>query len=124
MRRLCSRMTSNFKYGTSDVRSASERTSIVIFPKTQAVIYVVDSNDTERLSNAKDEFHAILEEEEFKDVVVLVYAKKLDLLEVLDDIAITEALSLHKIESRQWVIFKSFPTNGEWVLRGCHVCAL
>ena len=31
------------------------------FPNTQAVIYVVDSSDTDRLVTAKDEFHAILE---------------------------------------------------------------
>ena len=31
------------------------------FPNTQAIIYVVDSSDTDRLAIAKDEFHAILE---------------------------------------------------------------
>lgn len=31
------------------------------FPNTQAIIYVVDSSDTDRLVIAKDEFHAILE---------------------------------------------------------------
>jgi ADP-ribosylation factor-like protein 1 len=46
------------------------------FPNTQAVIYVVDSSDIERMSTAKDEFHSILEEEELKDAVVLIYANK------------------------------------------------
>uniref|UniRef100_A0A7N2L2P5 ADP-ribosylation factor 1 n=1 Tax=Quercus lobata TaxID=97700 RepID=A0A7N2L2P5_QUELO len=32
------------------------------FPNTQAIIYVVDSSDTDRLVIAKDEFHAILED--------------------------------------------------------------
>lgn len=31
------------------------------FPNTQAIIYVVDSSDTDRLVVAKEEFHAILE---------------------------------------------------------------
>ncbi|XLR14739.1 hypothetical protein HN51_035645 [Arachis hypogaea] len=31
------------------------------FPNTQAIIYVVDSSDTDRLVKAKEEFHAILE---------------------------------------------------------------
>lgn len=31
------------------------------FPNTQAVIYVVDSSDTDRIGVAKEEFHAILE---------------------------------------------------------------
>ncbi|KAI7733669.1 hypothetical protein M8C21_008184 [Ambrosia artemisiifolia] len=46
------------------------------FPNTQAIIYVVDSSDTERLVIAKEEFHAILEEEELKGAVVLIFANK------------------------------------------------
>lgn len=46
------------------------------YPNTQAVIYVVDSCDTERLGTSRDEFHTILEEEELKDAVILIYANK------------------------------------------------
>ena len=46
------------------------------YPNTQAIIYVVDSSDTERISTSAGEFHAILEEEELKDAVILVYANK------------------------------------------------
>jgi hypothetical protein len=42
----------------------------------QAIIYVVDSTDTERISISREEFHAILEEEELKDALILVYANK------------------------------------------------
>ncbi|MBA0826154.1 hypothetical protein Goarm_011038 [Gossypium armourianum] len=46
------------------------------FPNTQAIIYVVDSSDTDRLVIAKEEFHAILEEEELRGAVVLIFANK------------------------------------------------
>ena len=46
------------------------------YPNTQAIIYVVDSSDTERISTSAGEFHAILEEEELKDAIILVYANK------------------------------------------------
>ncbi|RVW58186.1 ADP-ribosylation factor 1 [Vitis vinifera] len=46
------------------------------FPNTQAIIYVVDSSDTDRIVIAKDEFHAILEEEELKGAIVLIFANK------------------------------------------------
>lgn len=46
------------------------------YPNTQAVIYVVDSCDTERLGTSRDEFHTILEEEELKDAIILIYANK------------------------------------------------
>ncbi|CAL9098429.1 unnamed protein product [Musa textilis] len=88
------------------------------FPNTQAVIYVVDSSDTDRLVTAKDEFHAILEEEELKGAVVLVFANKQDLPGALDDAAITEALELHKIKSRQWAIFKTSAIKGEGLFEG------
>ncbi len=42
----------------------------------QAIIYVVDSSDTERIGTSREEFHAILEEEELKDALILVYANK------------------------------------------------
>eukprot|EP00249_Psilotum_nudum_P010950 c22869_g2_i1 orf=1059-1607(-) len=88
------------------------------FPNTQAVIYVVDSSDTERLSIAKEEFHAILEEEELRDAVVLIYANKQDLPGALDDAAVTEALNLHKIKNRQWSIFKTSAIKGEGLFEG------
>ncbi|XP_061952131.1 ADP-ribosylation factor 1-like isoform X2 [Populus nigra] len=72
------------------------------FPNTQAIIYVVDSSDVDRLVIAKDEFHAILE----------------DLPGALDDAAVTEALELHKIKNRQWAIFKTSAVKGEGLFEG------
>ncbi|KAL3586321.1 hypothetical protein D5086_013188 [Populus alba] len=88
------------------------------FPNTQAIIYVVDSSDTDRLVIAKDEFHAILEEEELRGAVVLIYANKQDLPGALDDAAVTEALELHKIKNRQWAIFKTSAVKGEGLFEG------
>ncbi|CAI0438613.1 unnamed protein product [Linum tenue] len=88
------------------------------FPNTQAVIYVVDSSDTDRIGIAKEEFHAILEEEELKGAIVLIFANKQDLPGALDDAAVTEALELHKIKSRQWSIFKTCAVKGEGLYEG------
>lgn len=46
------------------------------YPNTQAIIYVVDSSDTDRISMSAGEFHMILEEEELKEALILVYANK------------------------------------------------
>ncbi|KOM29034.1 hypothetical protein LR48_Vigan627s008300, partial [Vigna angularis] len=88
------------------------------FPNTQAIIYVVDSSDVDRLVIAKEEFHAILEEEELKGAVVLLFANKQDLPGALDDAAVTEALELHKIKNRQWAIFKTSAIKGEGLFEG------
>ncbi|CAI0376553.1 unnamed protein product [Linum tenue] len=83
-----------------------------------AVIYVVDSSDTDRIGIAKEEFHAILEEEELKGAIVLIFANKQDLPGALDDAAVTEALELHKIKNRQWSIFKTCAVKGEGLYEG------
>ena len=46
------------------------------YPNTQAIIYVVDSSDTDRVGTSREEFHAILQEEELKDALLLIYANK------------------------------------------------
>ncbi|KAJ6915341.1 ADP-ribosylation factor 1-like [Populus alba x Populus x berolinensis] len=65
-------------------------------------VWDLDSSDTERIGIAKEEFHSILE----------------DLPGALDAAAVTEALELHKIKSRQWAIFKACATKGEGLFEG------
>lgn len=88
------------------------------YPNTQAIIYVVDSSDTERVSTSRQEFHAILEEEELKDAVILVYANKQDLPGALSEVQITEGLGLAEIKNRQWAIFKTSAIKGEGLWEG------
>ena len=49
------------------------------YANTNAVIYVVDSADRDRIGTSKEELMAMLEEEELKDAAVLVFANKQDL---------------------------------------------
>ncbi|KAJ0030046.1 hypothetical protein Pint_12572 [Pistacia integerrima] len=72
------------------------------FPNTHAVIYVVDSSDTDRILIAKEEFHSILE----------------DLPDALDAAAVSEALELPKMKNRQWAIFKTCAVKGEGLYEG------
>ena len=43
---------------------------------TDALIYVIDSSNNERLEEAKEELSRMLECDELKDVPVLIYANK------------------------------------------------
>ena len=49
------------------------------YTNTQGLIYVVDSNDRERIDENREELHKMLSEEELKDAVLLVFANKQDL---------------------------------------------
>lgn len=40
------------------------------------VIFVVDSNDRERIAEARDELNRMLNEDELRDAVLLVFANK------------------------------------------------
>ncbi|MEW5300541.1 MAG: hypothetical protein WDW36_003468 [Sanguina aurantia] len=88
------------------------------YPNTQAVIYVVDSTDTERISTSREEFHAILEEEELRDSLILVYANKQDLPGALSEAEIAEGLGLPDIKSRPWAIFKTSAVRGDGLFEG------
>lgn len=45
----------------------------------QGLIFVVDSNDRERVGLAREELHKLLQQDELRDVAVLVLANKSDL---------------------------------------------
>ena len=46
------------------------------------MIFVVDSNDRERIAEARDELNRMLAEDELREAVVLVFANKQDLPQV------------------------------------------
>ena len=49
------------------------------YQNTQGIIYVVDSNDRERVSEAREELQRMLNEDELRDAILLVFANKQDL---------------------------------------------
>ena len=50
------------------------------YPNTDAIIFVVDSADTDRLKTARTELMGMLEEEELAGATLLIFANKQDLL--------------------------------------------
>lgn len=46
------------------------------FQNTQGLIFVVDSNDRERVNEAREELMRMLNEDELRDAVVLIFANK------------------------------------------------
>ena len=49
------------------------------FQNTQGIIFVIDSNDRERVSEAREELQRMLNEDELRDALLLVFANKQDL---------------------------------------------
>jgi len=82
------------------------------FPNTDAIIFVVDSADVERLDIARQELHALLVEEELRDAILLVMSNKSDLRGALPVSQIAEKLDLASIKNRQWTIQETSATRG------------
>ncbi|XP_029007385.1 uncharacterized protein LOC114855985 isoform X1 [Betta splendens] len=87
------------------------------YTNTQGLIFVVDSNDPERVKEAADELHVMLEESELRDVAVLVLANKQDLPRAMSASDITAVLGLSTV-SQRWFVQASCAVSGSGLVQG------
>lgn len=83
------------------------------FQNTQGLIFVVDSNDRDRIGEARDELHRMLNEDELRDAALLIFANKQDLPNAMTVSEISDKLNLHSVRNRQWNIQATCATNAE-----------
>eukprot|EP00758_Cryptobia_borreli_P005903 Tbor_TRINITY_DN5010_c6_g2::TRINITY_DN5010_c6_g2_i2::g.14126::m.14126/K07942/ARL1; ADP-ribosylation factor-like protein 1 len=88
------------------------------FSQTDAIIYVVDSTDRDRMGVAKNELFALLEEEELRKAVILIFANKQDLRGAAGEAEIAQMLGLTSISSHTWAIMKSSAHTGVGLSEG------
>lgn len=88
------------------------------FQNTQGIIFVVDSNDRDRISEAREELQQMLSEDELRDALLLVFANKQDLPNAMNAAEITDKLGLHLIRQRQWYIQATCATTGDGLYEG------
>ncbi|KDR75952.1 hypothetical protein GALMADRAFT_140525 [Galerina marginata CBS 339.88] len=102
---------------------------------TQGLVFVVDSQDRERIDEAKQELHRILSDREMKECLLLVFANKQDLpggqfylfivvwsvnpsIVAMSPAEVTEKLGLHRMRDRSWYVHPSCATTGEGLFEG------
>ncbi|KAF5397224.1 hypothetical protein P879_04180 [Paragonimus westermani] len=88
------------------------------FQNTQGLIFVIDSNDRERIGEAREELSRMLNEDELRDAVLLVFANKQDLPQAMGAAEITDKLGLHALRNRTWYIQATCATNGNGLYEG------
>lgn len=88
------------------------------FQNTQGVIFVVDSNDHDRIGEAAEELQRITNEDELNDALILVFANKQDLPGAMNAAEITDKLGLHNLRQRSWYIQSTCATTGEGLYEG------
>lgn len=88
------------------------------YQNTQGLIFVVDSNDRERVSDARDELLRMLNEEDLRDAAILIFANKQDLPNAMPVAQIIEEMSLSSLTNRQWHVEATCATTGEGLYEG------
>eukprot|EP00796_Vickermania_ingenoplastis_P011245 gene11245-7813_t len=88
------------------------------YSDTDAIIYVVDSADKDRMGVAKQELFALLDEDELKRSFLLVFANKQDLDTAASEAEVASNLGVASITNRTWKITKSSAKTGEGLAEG------
>ena len=104
------------------------------YRNTDAVIFVVDSSDIDRLEDAAYELQKIIDEEELRYCPILVWANKQDLNNARPPGEIAERLNMGKYSKRLWLVQGSSGTTAQglkdgmdWIqdnFRKCGVCKI
>ncbi len=95
------------------------------YQNTQGLIFVVDSNDRDRVDDAMDYEHSAREElqnllaqDELRDAAVLVFANKQDLPGAMTPEEVSERLGLTKLRGRKWHVQGTNAISGDGLYQG------
>lgn len=88
------------------------------YANTDAIVWVLDSNDSERFGESKNEISKLMMEDTLRGVPLLVYANKQDLPRAKSLPYIADALGLTSISNREWHIQASSATTGDGLFEG------
>ena len=88
------------------------------YQNANGVIFVVDSNDRDRVEDAKRELYKMLDEPDLADAVVLVYANKQDLPNSMRPSEVAEKMGLNSLKGRKWFIQGACATTGDGLYEG------
>ncbi|KAK3382464.1 ADP-ribosylation factor family-domain-containing protein [Lasiosphaeria ovina] len=88
------------------------------FQNTQGIIFVVDSNDRDRVVEAREELQRMLNEDELRDAALLVFANKQDLPNAMSPAEVTDKLGLTSLRQRAWFIQSTCATSGDGLYEG------
>ena len=88
------------------------------YDNTDAIIYLIDSNDSDRIEESKEELDKMLAEDSLSGAPLLVFANKQDLKGATSVEGLTEKLELSKIKNRKWLVQGSNCISGQGICEG------
>lgn len=110
----------NIEFTATDIGGQDRLRSVWrhFFNNTDAIIYVVDSADSKRFNEAKNELFKILASDLLKEVPVLVYANKQDMVHAANVNEVAKALEVAKLKQNEWFVQPCVATTGEGLYEG------
>ncbi|KAI7756743.1 hypothetical protein M8C21_009974 [Ambrosia artemisiifolia] len=88
------------------------------YQNTDALIFVVDSNNKQRIYQARNELHRLLKEDGLSDATILVFTNKEDLRSAMNVSEVADKLKLHTISQRRWRIQSTSAKTGHGLYEG------
>lgn len=85
---------------------------------SQGLIYVIDSLDRQRMDEAREELMAILDDDQMRDAILLVFANKQDMPGVMTASEITDKLGLQTLRTRKWFVQTTCAQTGDGLYEG------
>jgi ADP-ribosylation factor protein 1 len=110
----------NISFTAWDIGGRSGTRALVrhYYPNTGALIMVVDSADTDRINDVKEDLQRMLAADELQSIPLLVFANKQDVPKALPANIVAERLGLNSIRCRRWHIQACCATSGDGLYEG------
>lgn len=88
------------------------------FNSTDALIWVLDSSDRERMDEAAEELASLMQEHDLSKSTLLVLANKQDLPGAMSVQEIISKLNLTELTTRKWFVQSTVASSGEGLYEG------
>ncbi|KAK5584096.1 hypothetical protein RB653_005703 [Dictyostelium firmibasis] len=85
---------------------------------SNAVIFVVDSTDRERIDEVREEIKNLLIQDELKDTQLLIFANKQDMNGAMNTAEIVNSLELNSIRDRKWYVQPCSAVRSDGIYEG------
>jgi ADP-ribosylation factor 1/2 len=88
------------------------------YQNTNGLIFVIDSNDKDRIKEASGEFNNLIKEDELRNAIILIIANKQDLPNAMSIPQMSDELQLYRIRDRKWYIQSCCAVTGDGLYEG------
>jgi small GTP-binding protein len=110
----------NVKFQAWDLGGQESTRSVwdVYYMNTDAIVYVIDSQDDEYFEESKSQFHKLLKHPTLKNATILIFANKQDLTRAKNINKLIQDYEFDKIKSHVWHIQPCSALKGEGLITG------